>query len=49
MYLDIEQIKAVLNLDEDISVNTRIGYIPNTFTNDKNQRRTVPYGYEEFL
>ncbi|MGB4183868.1 MAG: type I-B CRISPR-associated protein Cas7/Cst2/DevR [Caldicoprobacterales bacterium] len=41
MYLDIEQIKAVLNLDEDISVNTRIGYIPNTFTNDKKIREEL--------
>lgn len=35
MYLDIDQIKAVLNLDEDISTNTKMGYIPNTFGNDQ--------------
>jgi len=41
MYLDIEQIKAVLNLDEDISLNTKIGYIPNTFANDKKIREEL--------
>jgi CRISPR-associated protein Cst2 len=34
MMLDIKKIKAVMNLDDSIKNNTKIGYLENTFSNN---------------